>query len=96
MTFLVTNPLRDQVAKEPGVESILPADVYTGSSVLPPSTSPAAKLSSAKVKRAMGYSTQADAVSELVAISQPRYVCIVPIFKWISDYDSLFLALFPS
>lgn len=39
---------------------------------LPPLVSPEAHLSNALPKRAAVYSTQANAVSELVAVSQPR------------------------
>jgi hypothetical protein len=78
----VTTAQSQAAAKSPGVKSLgvnqkggygrhlpPPRD-------LPPLPSPATKFSNWKAKRAVVYSTQTDAVTELVEVSQPRYAYI--------------------
>ncbi|TVY78560.1 Subtilisin-like protease [Lachnellula suecica] len=78
-----TDAQRDQAAKDPGVKGIEPIQEWTGASVLLPLPSTPAKVSNSKAKRAISYSTQKDAASELVAVSQPS---TIPELKDLKDY----------
>lgn len=76
MLLLVTDAQVDLVSKNAGVKSVRPTKAWKAAR-MPSRTvgslvSPASKLTNVNIKRDISYSTQKDAVSELVAVSQPR------------------------
>jgi len=78
----VTTAQSQDAAKNPGVKSVGENQKgwlgrHVPSHDLPPLPSTTAKLSDSKAKRAIAYTTQEDAVTELVEVSQPRYSHIV-------------------
>ena len=76
---IVTDAQRDQVTKDPGV-LLVEEDTALELDLIPDTlhprdfslaSMPNVKISSPKEKRAISYSTQVDAVSELIMVSQP-------------------------
>ncbi|KAG9237195.1 peptidase S8/S53 domain-containing protein [Amylocarpus encephaloides] len=78
----ITDAQRDQAGKNPGIKTVEPNTVAKKTLKPPPRrspplSSPVPELSKVKVKRDIVYSTQVNAVSELVALSQPSTVPIL-------------------
>lgn len=75
----MTTSQSDEAAKNVGVKSV--EVVRKGGFArhlphhdVPPLPSLAAKLTNVKAKRAVSYTPQTDAATELVEVSQPRYI----------------------